>query len=343
MSAESQGAPSGEASSDAQLGTVMHHVKGLVASIVASQEALAQLHERSLRRELRWKNIRTALVAFTLLLTAVSYGFGMQSLVSPPKMRGPYAALVRLDGLIDANQKANAEKINAALRSAFEDPQARGVIVLINSPGGSPVQASLIHDRLLGLRQRFPRKPVWVIGEDMLTSGAYYVAVAAERVCVNPNTMTGSIGVIMSGWGLDRAIEHLGIDRRVFAAGSHKSRLDSFRPLTLDDQRKAKALLDAIHAQFIEAVRSGRGGRLKGDPAVLYSGDYWTGEEAVKLGLVDGLCDLDSLMEHEFGVREFRDYTSPPSLWTSLSNSFGVALDQLAPSMVSAIAPRLLP
>ncbi len=147
----------------------------------------------------------------------------------------------------------------------------------------------------------------------------------------------------MSGWGLDRAIEHLGIDRRVFASGSHKSRLDAFRPLTSDDRRKVDGLLHAIHEQFIQAVRSGRGARLKGDPKVLYSGDYWTGQEAYQLGLVDGLCDVQSLMQEQWGVHELRDYTAPPSLLNSLSNSFGVALDSLSPETVSALQPQLLP
>jgi protease-4 len=321
----------------------MDRVTELVRTMVGSQEALARLHERALRREQRWKVVRAVLLALTVLITALTYSLGAQSLVSPPKMHHPYAALVRLDGVIDSNTRANAEKVNAALRAAFEDGEARGVVLLINSPGGSPVQSGLIHDRLLELRGRFPKKPVWAIGEDMMTSGAYYVAVASDHVCVHPSTMTGSIGVIMSGWGLDRAIEHLGIDRRVITAGSHKARLDPFRPLTSGDRRKATLLLHAIHDQFIQAVRTGRGSRLKGDPSVLYSGDYWTGKEALSMGLVDGLCDLDSLLEHEFGVAEFRDYTSPPSVWASLSNSFGIKWDSVAPLTQSALRPQLLP
>ncbi|MFL6600767.1 MAG: S49 family peptidase [Steroidobacteraceae bacterium] len=314
-----------------------------VKCIVGSQEALAHLHERALRADRRWKNIRAVCLAVAFLATAISYSVGVQSLLAPSKMRAPYVALVRVQGVIDADQQASAEKVSAALSAAFEDIHARAVVVLINSPGGSPVQSALIHDRLIALRQRYPDKPVRVVGEDMLTSGAYYIAVAADRVCVNRSTMTGSIGVVMSGWGLDRAIGHFGIERRVFVAGENKARLDAFRPLSRGDQRKATGLLNAIHTQFIAAVKAGRGERLKGDPRVLWSGDYWTGEEALRLGLVDELCDVNSLIESEFHLQAVRDYTAPPGLWSALSRSFGVVADHAFSRTSSAFEPRLLP
>lgn len=311
--------------------------------IVGSQEALARLHEKSLRADRRWKNLRALCFALAFLATAVSYGLGLQSLLTPSKLNSPYAALVRIEGVIDADQAASAQKVGAALTAAFEDSHARAVIILINSPGGSPVQSALIHDRIVSLRARYPNKPIRVVGEDMLTSGAYYIAVAADRVCVNRSTMTGSIGVVMSGWGLDRVINHFGIERRVFVAGENKARLDAFRPLSHDDQRKATGLLSAIHAQFIAAVKSGRGERLKGDPRLLWSGDYWTGEEALRLGLVDELCDVNSLMERDFHLEAVRDYTAPPGLWNALGRSFGVVADHVASSASGTFAPRLLP
>lgn len=315
----------------------------IVRIVIESQERQTHTQDRILRRDLRWRNLRAALLCLSIVGGALIYSLGLQRILAPQKFVGPYAALVRIEGLIDADQRANANKVNAALRAAFEDTKAKGVIVLINSPGGSPVQSALIHDHVRALRARHPDKPLWVIGEDMLTSGAYYVAVAADRICVNRSTMTGSIGVILSGWGFDRTIHRLEIERRVFTAGANKSRLDSFKPLTSADQAKAAELLEAIHQQFIAAVKAGRGDRLKGASDALWSGDYWTGEEATTLGLVDGLCDLHSVLDRELAVRDVKDYTAPPNVWAKLANSFGVAAEQVLSSADFSSRPRLLP
>lgn len=321
----------------------LHRLTDLVGMVVGAHTEQARIDERVRRRDLRWRNVRTILLAGTILAATLMYSAGLHALLTPPATHGPYGALVRIDGPIEADQRANASKVNASLRAAFEDPQARGVIVLINSPGGSPVQSALIHDRLAALHARFPSKPVWVVGEDMLTSGAYYIAVAAPHVCVQRGTMTGSIGVVSTGWGLTQAIARLGIERRVFVAGEAKARMDPFEPLSPDDQRKAESVLKAIHAQFIQAVKAGRGPRLKGAPEVLYSGDYWTGEQAVDLGLADGLCDLYSVLEQQLGAHEVRDYTGAPSIWTALGNSFGVLAEQWFSSTFTAAQPQLLP
>ena len=315
----------------------------VVRLVIGAQEEQTRVHERMRRRDLLWRNVRTVLLVASVLGAALLYSVGLRTLLTPPITRGPYAAVVRIDGLIESDQRANASKVNASLRAAFEDPKARGVIVLINSPGGSPVQSALIHDRLASLQARFPEKDVWAVGEDMLTSGAYYIAVAAHHVCVQRGTMTGSIGVVSTGWGLSRAIARLGIERRVFVAGENKARLDPFQPLAPADQRKAQSLLQAIHEQFITAVKEGRGPRLKGAPEVLYNGDYWTGEEAVDLGLADGLCDLSSVVEERLGATEIRDYTAIPSVWTALGNSLGVVAEQWVGAQLVAAQPQLLP
>lgn len=315
----------------------------IVRIVMASQEQQTNTHDRMMRRDLRWRNIRAALICVAVVGGALLYSLGLQQLFAPAKFTGPYAALVRIEGLIDPEQRANAHKVNAALTSAFEDPRAKGVVLLINSPGGSPVQASLIHDRLLSLRARYPNKPVWAIGEDMLTSGAYFVAVAAPNVCVNRSTMTGSIGVVMEGWGLDRTIGRWDIERRVFTAGDHKRRLDAFQPLRSQDQEKAAELLHAIHEHFIQAVRDGRGERLKGEASELFSGDYWTGEQASEFGLVDGLCDLESVIQQHLGVQQLKDYTLPPNLFARMANSFGVLVQSQLTTEFSTAEPRLLP
>lgn len=311
---------------DQPLTEAIRELSEIVRVVMTAQEQQTQTQDRMLRRDLRWRNLRAALLCVAVVGGALIYSLGLQKVFAPAKFSGPYAALVRIEGLIDADQRANAHRVNSALRSAFEDEKARGVVVLVNSPGGSPVQSALIHDRLVSLRERFPNKPLWVIGEDMLTSGAYFVAVASNNVCVNRSTMVGSIGVLMSGWGFDRTIERYGIERRVMTAGANKNRLDAFSPLRTEDREKAQALLTAVHAHFIDVVKAGRGERLKGDPKRLFSGDYWTGEEAKEFGLVDGLCDLNSIIG-QLGVDQVKDYTTPPNVWTALANSFGVTAE----------------
>jgi protease-4 len=322
MSASADAVPS------PQGGNAVGDLAELVKVVMRSHEEQMRTHERILQRDLRWRLWRTALWALTLVGGSLLYALGVQRLLAPTPLAGPYAALVRIEGLIDSDARSNAHKVNEALRAAFDDPQAKGVVVLVNSPGGSAVQSALIHDRLLSLREQHPEKGLWVVGEDMLTSGAYYIAVAADHICVNRGTMAGSIGVVMSGWGLDHAIERFRIERRLFTAGENKARLDAFRPLTPQDRTKAATLLEGIHRQFIAAVTAGRGSRLKGATGQLWSGDYWLGEEAVALGLVDGLCDLESVLDQQFGVRAVRDYTVAPNLWAKLANSFGVAAEQ---------------
>lgn len=331
------------AKNDPQLTDAIRELSEIVRVVMTSQEQQTKTQERMVRRDLRWRNLRAVMICVAVFGGALVYSLGLQRVFAPQKFIGPYAALVRIEGLIDADQRANAHKVNIALKSAFEDEKAKGVVVLINSPGGSPVQSALIHDRLRSLRARYPAKPLWVIGEDMLTSGAYFIAVASNRVCVNRSTMTGSIGVVMSGWGLDRAIGRFDIERRVFTAGTNKSRLDMFQPLKADDKTKAAVLLEAIHKHFIDAVKEGRGERLKGTPAALFSGDYWTGEEAIDLGLVDGLCDLETVIDREIGVTQIRDYTTPPNVWAKLANSFGVVAENLFSTAQFAPQPRLLP
>lgn len=328
---------------DQPLTEAIRELSEIVRIVMTSQEQQTNTHERVMRRDLRWRNIRAALICVSVVGGALLYSLGLQRLFAPTKFNGPYAALVRIEGVIDAEQKANAHKVIAALRSAFEDPRAKGVVLLINSPGGSPVQSALIHDRLLSLRAQYPKTKVWAIGEDMLTSGAYFVAVAAPHVCVNRSTMTGSIGVVMEGWGLDRTIGRWDIERRVFTSGENKRRLDAFQPLRPQDERKASELLHAIHAHFIQAVKDGRGPRLKGSATELFSGDYWTGEQASSLGLVDGLCDLDEVIKQHFGVEQLKDYTLPPNLFTRVANSFGVLAQSQFDTQFSVAQPRLMP
>ncbi len=307
---------SDQRSSDAQ-------INAIVASLIAFQERHLATQEKLLRRDLRWRNVRVGLIAIALVMGPLIYTFGLNHLLSPERFNEDYVAQVRIDGLIAPEQRANAQAVNAALRKAFEDEDAQGVVILINSTGGTPVQSALIHDRILALRKEFPDKKTVVVGEDQMTSGAYLVA-AADKIFVNRSTQTGSIGVVMSGWGLHEVLERYRIERRLFTAGENKARLDMFQPLKPEDQAKVQRLLAQVHTQFIEAVKASRGERLRVAEPEVFSGDFWTGEEALAMGLVDGLSDLASVLEAEFGVKRAKDFTPPPSLWQNLENSLGV-------------------
>ncbi len=295
----------------------------IVTNLIAFMETHMATQDMILRRDLRWRNIRAALIAIALVAGPLIYSIGIQRIIAPEKLDQDYAALVRIDGVIKSDTRSNAHKINRALELAYEDEKARAVIVLINSPGGTPVQAALIHERIKSLRAEYPDKKIVVIGEDMLTSGAYFIAVASDQICVNRSTMTGSIGVVMDSWGLDKLIHRYEIDRRVFTAGDRKARLDMFQPLKADDTKKVDSLLSGIHKHFIDAVMDGRQGKLTAESKTVFSGDYWTGDEAVSMGLVDGICSLSSVLK-EFHVKRVKDFTLPPSIFQNLSNSFGV-------------------
>ena len=226
----------------------------------------------------------------------------------------PYISLVRLNGTIMPTTSFSSDRVIPELSRAFADTYSKGVILLINSPGGSAVQSSIIHDKILGLKKRY-RKKVVVVGEDALASGAYLVATAADKIYVNRDTLTGSIGVLMGGFGFVDAMKKLGITRRLFTAGRHKVRLDPFRKLNSQDITKVKRVLNQVHQHFIHDVLIGRGRRnFPVSNKKLFSGDFWTGAQALKLGLVDHTGNLWNAMSREFKVEHYKDYTSKMSL-----------------------------
>lgn len=296
------------------------------------------------RRERRWRNFRTGFLALSIMagpLMLASLGRGTDL----PKVGENYVALVRVTGVIAADNPANGARISQALERAFQDRRAKGVVIAINSPGGSPVQSAMIRDRLLMLREAHPDTKVWAVGEDMLTSGAYFVAMGAPNVCVNRSTVTGSIGVIQDSWGLDRAIDRLGIERRVFTAGAAKNRMDMFRPLTEEDRLHTRGMLDAIHEHFKAVVREGRGTRLKRPEAELFTGDYWTGDVALQYGLVDRLCNLQDVLVEEFRVPDAKDYTPRPTMYEAISSAIGTQVRAAAfgSAATASAGPLLLP
>lgn len=285
---------------------------------------------REKRADRRWRNIRFiawfALFAYLIFVVFNYYGGG----VEPSKaMGGKYVSLIRLEGMVAPGREFSAEELVPLLRRAFADKHAEGVLININSPGGTPVQASIIHDAILAYKEKYKKKVI-VVGEDLLTSGAYYIAVAADRIYVNPNTIVGSIGVIMKGFGFVDAMKKLGIERRVYFAGDVKDRLDPFLPQTPEDEKKIKEVISQVHQNFIHAVIEGRKGKLQANTEMLFSGDFWLGQSALQFGLVDGLGNLTDVVQKEFNTTRFREYGTSNNFFKMLSGQIGTMFDNLA-------------
>lgn len=291
--------------------------------------ALVQDLLKEKRADRRWRNIR--FIAWFALIAYIVFG-GVKYMgdgsMQTDTTQSPYAALVRIEGMIAPGRDLSAEELLPVLHKAFADKKAVGVVIDINSPGGTPVQAAIIHDAILMYKKQFNKKVI-IVGEDLLTSGAYYVAVAGDRIYVNPNTITGSIGVIMKGFGFVDAMKKIGIERRVYIAGDVKDRLDPFLPQTADDEAKIKTVINEVHQNFINAVNEGRKGKLNADPAQLFSGDFWIGQTAVKMGLVDGLGNLTDVTVKEFNTRHLKEFGGSTNFFKMISGQIGSAVDNL--------------
>lgn len=280
------------------------------------------------RADRRWKNVRfIAWFALFVFITIAIFRQVHTSSATGDEKR-PHIALLRLDGMIAPGREFSAVSIGPALQEAFADKSAKGVIIDINSPGGTPVQSAIIHDMILSYKKKYHKKVI-VVGEDLLTSGAYYVAVAADKIYVNPNTLTGSVGVVMKGFGFVELMKKVGIERRVYIAGQDKDRLDPFLPQTQQDLEKVHEVMSQVHANFEAAVMQGRAGKIKGDPKALFTGDFWSGQRAMELGLVDGLGNLLDVMEKEFGTTRYREYGESSGFLRMLGGQLNSAFDAL--------------
>jgi len=236
-----------------------------------------------------------------------------------------HTALVEMRGIITDESESGADHIIEGLRSAFEDKKTAGVILRINSPGGSPVQSAYINDEIKRLREKYPDTPIYTVIADMCASGGYYVAVATDEIYANASSVVGSIGVRMDSFGFVDAINKLGIERRLMTAGEHKGFLDPFLPEKPDDVTHVQALLDQIHQKFKEVVLEGRGDRLQ-DDADIFSGLVWTGEQSVELGLIDGLGDANYVARELVEAEEIVDFTPEHDWFERLSKRMAVAL-----------------
>jgi len=249
-----------------------------------------------------------------------------------------HTAMVELNGIIAPGAEASAEKIMTALQAAFKDKNTQGVILRINSPGGSPVQSQLIYDEMRRLRKKYPDIPLYAVVEDICASGGYFVAVGADRIYVAKASIVGSIGVLMNGFGFTGLMDKLGVERRLITAGENKGMLDPFSPVDKKDMQHARALIHDVHEQFIGVVREGRGKRLKESPE-LFSGLIWTGEKSVDLGLADGIGSLESVARDVVKAEDIVDYTQKENVAEKLAKRFGMG----AASAIMEFAVRASP
>lgn len=241
------------------------------------------------------------------------------------KSAGKHTAMVELRGVISADGLASADNVTAGLQAAFKDANTQGVILRINSPGGSPVQAGYINDEIKRLRGLHPNIPLYAVVEDICASGGYYVAVAADQIYVDKASIVGSIGVVMDGFGFTGTMEKLGVERRAITSGDNKKFLDPFSPMNPAHAQYAEKMLGEIHEQFITVVRRGRGPRLK-ETAETFSGLVWVGQKSVQLGLADGLGNVESVARDVIKAEDIVDFTPRENIAERVARKFGAAM-----------------
>ncbi|MBL8391398.1 MAG: S49 family peptidase [Candidatus Accumulibacter sp.] len=265
--------------------------------------AFATLREQRAKR--RWGIFfKLAGLAYLIALPALLMDWGDSEQLADRR----HTAVIHLRGTIEAQGEASAQNLNDALEAAFADKRTAGVVLRVNSPGGSPVQAGIVHDEILRLRTVHPQIPLYAVVEDVCASGGYYVAVAADKIFVDKASIVGSIGVLMDAFGFTGTMEKLGIERRLLTAGENKGFLDPFSPQDLRQTEHAQVLLREIHQQFIEVVRRGRGDRLRETPD-LFSGLMWTGSQSIGLGLADGFGTVGSVARDVIKAERLVEYT----------------------------------
>ncbi|MEO3693359.1 S49 family peptidase [Roseateles paludis] len=304
------------------------------AAVDPALALLAQEFLRDRRAERRWR------VFFRLMWLGVAvflvYGIWAQG-KHVATTAAPHTALVEVRGEIASDTEASAELLLSALRDAFKDEHAEAVVLRINSPGGSPVQAGILYDEITRLKKLHGKK-VYAVVEEICASGAYYIAASADEIYVDKASLVGSIGVLMDGFGFTGVMEKLGVERRLLTAGENKGMLDPFSPLPAKQRAFAQSMLDQIHQQFIAVVREGRGKRLKETPE-MFSGLFWNGEEAVKMGLADDFGNLDYVAREIVKAEEVLDYTPRDNVAERLAKRFGAAIGSGAVKALREMSP----
>src|SRR5688572_18270516 len=300
----------------------------------ASLESVARELMRDRRSERRWRVFFR--LAWLGIVLALLWGlFVARGNVAVSGV--PHTALVEVRGEISPDSEASAERIIAAMKNAFEDHGAQAVVLRINSPGGSPVQAGIVNDEIRRLKAKHHKK-VYAVVEEICASGAYYIAVAADEIFVDKASLVGSIGVLMDGFGFAGTMEKLGIERRLLTAGDIKGMLDPFSPQNEKHRAYAQALIDQIHQQFIKVVKDGRGQRLK-ESGDTFSGLFWNGEEAVRQGLADKFGNLDYVAREVIKAEEVIDYTPKENVAEKLAKRFGASIGEGAVRALRSMSP----
>ena len=289
---------------------------------------------RDRQAERRWRVFfRLAWLGLTLAVLWLA----LASRMAPSAPTTAHTALVELRGEISAESEASAEALIGALKNAFEDVGAQAVVLRINSPGGSPVQSGIVYDEIKRLKAKHGKK-VYAVVEEICASGAYYIAVAADEIYVDKASIVGSIGVLMDGFGFSGLMDKLGVERRLLTAGDNKAMLDPFSPENPRQTAMAKAMIEQIHRQFIAVVKEGRGARLKETPET-FSGLFWNGEEAVKMGLADATGNLDFVAREVIKAEEIIDYTPRENVAERLAKRFGASVGAGAVKALRELAP----
>ncbi len=301
---------------------------------IGSQEKEWRLIERvvmanteELKKQRRW-GIFFKILTFTYLFVIFSYFWLSSSGQHEIGATGGHTAVVDVEGVIAAGEMAGADSVITSLRSALEHPDTKAVVLRINSPGGSPVQSSYVYNEINRLRDLYKEIPVYAVIVDTGASGAYYIASAAQDIYANGASVVGSIGVTAAGFGFQGLLEKVGVERREFTSGEHKAFLDPFSEVDPEEQRLFESLLNDVHQQFINDVKAGRGDRLKDDPK-LFSGLFWTGNQALELGLIDGLKSTSELAR-ELGYPKTVDFSYRLSPFEQFAKNLGVSIAETA-------------
>ena len=288
---------------------------------VIEKLAFAALAEQRAARRFRLIG-RLSWLVFIAVLVWIGFGLGGSS----KSVSTPHTALVEIKGEIASGSEASAELVVSSIRNAFEDHGSQAIVLLINSPGGSPVQAGIINDEITRLKALHGKK-VYAVVEETCASAAYYIAAAADEIYVDKASLVGSIGVLMDGFGFTGLMDKLGIERRLMVAGENKALLDPFSPQDENQKAYIQGMLGEIHNQFIAVVKKGRGERLKESPDT-FSGLVWSGQQAVTLGLADGLGNLDHVAREVVKAEDIVDYTQRENVGLRLARQFGVSVGQ---------------
>ncbi|MET0519126.1 MAG: S49 family peptidase [Burkholderiaceae bacterium] len=282
--------------------------------------AFAALREQKATR--RWKTfVRLSWLAFFIVLVWLAMSRATPSTAKTTA----HTAVVEIKGEISNGADASAEFVVAAMKNAFEDDGAKAVVLLINSPGGSPVQAGIINDEIRRMKAKY-NKPVYAVVEETCASAAYYIAAATDKIFVDKASIVGSIGVLMDGFGFTGTMEKLGVERRLIISGENKGFLDPFSPMNDGQRAHAQKMIDQIHEQFIAVVKTGRGDRLKLQTPGLFSGLFWSGQQAVEFGLADQLGNVDYVAREVVKAEEVIDYTRRDNVAEKLAKKFGAAM-----------------